>query len=137
MFAIWEQGTRDLAKIAGLQLVLLIQPHPVTNGTNSLGLKPHQQDEVMSVLTASYSNKADDTVVQAGMQKIVDAHVNILKKKGLYLPFQYLNYADKSQDPIGGYGKDVKRRLQKTSLEYDPHEVFQKQVPGGFKLFTE
>lgn len=39
LFAAWEDGARALAGVDRMQLVLLLQPHPVTNGTNSLGLE--------------------------------------------------------------------------------------------------
>lgn len=135
LFQVWEDGTKALVDIDGLQLVLLIQPHPVTNGTNSLGLVPGETDLVLSVLTAAYANEDDDEIVQKGMQAIVDKHNDISRQKGLFIPFQYLNYADKSQDPIGSYGGTVKARLQAASKKYDPDGLFQTGVPGGFKLF--
>lgn len=125
-----------MSDIAGLQLVLLIQPHPVTNGTNSLGLEPGRKDEVLAVITSAYTSKEDDEVVQKGMEAISAAHEASLKKRGLYIPFQYLNYADIYQDPIGSYGKEMRETLQGVSKKYDPNGVFQKQVPGGFKVFT-
>lgn len=135
MFKAWEEGIQPIADVEGLQIVLLIQPHPVTNGTNSLGLEPGQKDEIVSVITGAYTNPEDDDVVQSGMDAIATAHEAILKERGSYIPFQYLNYADVYQDPIGSYGKKVKARLQDVSTRYDPEGVFQKQVPGGFKVF--
>ncbi|KAI1867684.1 uncharacterized protein JN550_006825 [Neoarthrinium moseri] len=136
IFESWENGTKVLAAIEGLQLVLLMQPHPVTNGTNSLGLPPSEKDIVLTVITAAYAHREDDEMVQHEMQSIIDSHVSLLKRHGLYIPFEYLNYADKSQDPIGSYGEEVKCRLQDASRKYDPDGVFQTQVPGGFKLFN-
>lgn len=135
MFKAFEEGVAPIADIAGLQLVLLTQPHPVTNGTNSLGLEPGKKDEVVTVLTGAYTHPEDDEVVQAGMESIVAAQKAILEERGLLIPYQYLNYADIYQDPIGSYGDDVKARLQDVSKRYDPKGVFQKQVPGGFKVF--
>ena len=48
--------------------------------------------------------------------------------------FQYLNYADPSQDPLGSYGDENVARLREVSRKYDPAGFFQAQVPGGFKL---
>ena len=53
---------------------------------------------------------------------------------GLLHSFQYLNYADSSQDPIGSYGAENVADLRAVSQKYDPHGIFQTQVPGGFKL---
>ena len=136
LFETWELlGAKALAAIEGLQFVLLIQPHPVTNGTNSLGLPAGERALVLSVVTATYAHAADDDTVQRAMQAVVDAHEAVLKREGRYIPFQYLNYADRSQDPIASYGSDVKARLQTVSKKYDPEGLFQKAVPGGFKLF--
>lgn len=89
----------------------------------------------MSVITAAYANAADDGVVQKYLKAITKKHENILRSKGLYLPFKYLNYADLSQDPIGSYGPPNEARLQAVSKKYDPNGLFQTGVPGGFKLF--
>ena len=43
-------------------------------------------------------------------------------------------YADSWQDPIGSRSKGTIREMLKTSKKYDPMQMFQKQVPGGFKL---
>ncbi|PGH21389.1 hypothetical protein AJ80_03306 [Polytolypa hystricis UAMH7299] len=135
LFQIWEDGTKEFADIEDLQIQFLVQPQAVTNGTNSFGLEPGRKDIVISVLTAAYANAADDDIVEERLHAIVDKHVAILEREGLYIPYKYLNYADKSQDPIGSYGKVNKRRLQAVSKKYDPHGLFQTGVPGGFKLF--
>jgi hypothetical protein len=49
-------------------------------------------------------------------------------------PYLYLNYAASWQDPINSYGPASVANLQAVSRKYDPSGVFQKQVPGGFKL---
>ncbi|KAL2166467.1 hypothetical protein VTG60DRAFT_2751 [Thermothelomyces hinnuleus] len=135
LFRKWEEGTKRLADVAGLQVALLLQPHPVSDARNSLGLPPGGEDLVMSVITVSYAERADDDRVRAGLRAIIDAHEDILRREGVYIPWKYLNYADKLQDPIGSYGDEVKARLQAVSKKYDPHGLFQTGVPGGFKLF--
>ena len=59
----------------------------------------------------------------------------LAQSMGLLHEFEYLNYADSSQNPIASYGADNVRRLRAMSRKYDPHGVFQRQVPGGFKLW--
>ncbi len=136
LFNMWETGTQALLDVEGLQLVLFIQPQPVTNGTNSLGLPPGEKDIVISTMTAAYTRREDDARVLRGMQAITEQHEQLLRRNGFLIPFQYLDYADKSQDPIRSYGPQIKARLQEVSRKYDPTGVFQHQVPGGFKLFT-
>lgn len=53
---------------------------------------------------------------------------------GTEADFVYLNYADASQDPIGSYGEGNIAFMKEVAQRYDPMEVFQKRVPGGFKV---
>lgn len=46
----------------------------------------------------------------------------------------YLDYAYKTQNPLRSYGADNVALLRSASKKYDPTGVFQKLVPGGFKL---
>ena len=52
----------------------------------------------------------------------------------LFNEYIYLNYALPSQDPISGYGAANVAALKAASKKYDPEQVFQTLVPGGFKL---
>lgn len=90
---------------------------------------------MLGLLSAAYKDPADDDVVSKRVQAIVDKQESILQQKGLLRPFKYLNYADRTQDPIGSYGEKMKKRLQDASKKYDPNGLFQTRVPGGFKLF--
>jgi hypothetical protein len=56
--------------------------------------------------------------------------------RGTAVPYKFLNYASQFQDPIGSNGAGNKKKLQEVSSKYDPEGLFQKAVPGGFKLFT-
>lgn len=49
-------------------------------------------------------------------------------------PFIYLNYADRSQEPLEGYGDASVAKIKAASAKYDPHGVFQTLMPGGFKI---
>ncbi|KAI4185342.1 MAG: hypothetical protein LQ348_004379 [Seirophora lacunosa] len=131
----WETDIQTLASVPGMLSQFLIQPQPVSNGTNSLGLKPGDTSTVMSVITAAYTNPADDAVVRQRLAAIVDKHERLLRKQRLYIDFKYLNYADISQDVVGSYGMNVKRRLRQVSRKYDPSGLFQTGVPGGFKVW--
>lgn len=50
------------------------------------------------------------------------------------LPWVYMNYADKSQQPLASYGVANVERLKNVARKYDPGQVFQKLCPGGFKI---
>lgn len=57
------------------------------------------------------------------------------KELGVFHPYIYMNYAWKDQRVVDGYGQEMKKFLQDVSKKYDPDGLFQKAVPGGFKLF--
>ncbi|KAL7911482.1 hypothetical protein GGI35DRAFT_477200 [Trichoderma velutinum] len=135
LIQIWQGLVTPLADIEGLDVQFLIQPHAVTNGTNSMGLTAGEKDLVMVDMTIAYTNAADDATVQTAIQNIVSQQKSYLSKQGLLIPFVYLNYADKSQDPISSYGSASKAKLQAVSKKYDPKGLFQTANPGGYKLF--
>ena len=61
--------------------------------------------------------------------------IRYLKSQPDYQKYLYLNYAAPSQDPIAGYGNVNLAALRRVSRIYDPDQVFQNLVPGGYKLY--
>lgn len=49
-----------------------------------------------------------------------------------YIPWCYINYADKAQKPLASLLDPT--AIKQVALKYDCNGVFQKQVPGGFKI---
>jgi hypothetical protein len=85
-------------------------------------------------LPYSPTDTTSNNLVEKTAQKMGKDVAEIARSMGLLHEFQYINYADPSQDPIGSYGEDNVEFLSETSRKYDPKGVFQRQVPGGFKL---
>ncbi|MCJ1443024.1 MAG: hypothetical protein MMC23_003521 [Stictis urceolatum] len=104
------------------------------NGGNVLGTEPTDGDAFVVLVSPFWTNSAISSDVHATASKFVGEVDAQLGKKGLVHKFQYANYADPSQDPIGSYGATNVKRLRDASKKYDPKGLFQKQVPGGFKL---
>lgn len=104
--------------------------------TNSLGLNAKDKRLGIALLTVSYNSSADIGTVSSASKRLIASIETATKAAGVYRPFKYLNYADGSQDVISGYGATSKANIQATSKKYDPHGLFQRGVPGGFKLFT-
>ncbi|KAK8075472.1 FAD-binding domain-containing protein [Apiospora hydei] len=109
-------------------------PTPVTNGTNSLGLTAGESDVTMLDFTIAYNNPADDQMVESQLATVVAQQKKAVQDRGLLIPYIYLNYADKSQDPIGSYGGQAKDKLKAASKKYDPTGMFQKALRGGYKV---
>lgn len=56
------------------------------------------------------------------------------KKVGAANDWIYLNYAIRIQDVLGSYGPENVAKLRAASHKYDPDQVFQRLVPGGYKI---
>lgn len=50
------------------------------------------------------------------------------------MKFRYLNYSDISQDPLSTYGENNIKQMQEVAVKYDPNGIYQRLVPGGFKI---
>lgn len=61
----------------------------------------------------------------------VDAVARALKTNDDFL---YLNFAGGFQNPLASYGNESLDFMQRVATKYDPTGVFQRLVPGGFKL---
>lgn len=143
--AIWRIGNETVQPIRGvpnLAWSLSYQPQPsimntkaAANGGNSLGLDASDGNIFNVLLTATWDNAADDAAVNKQGQLLFSKAEAKAKELGVSNPYLYLNYAAPWQDPISGYGAANKASLQAASKKYDPAQVFQKNVPGGFKLF--
>lgn len=48
--------------------------------------------------------------------------------------WQYLNYADSTQDPLSTYGQKNIDHIREVAAKFDPTGVFQTRMPGGFKI---
>ncbi|KAK6818903.1 oxidoreductase [Apiospora arundinis] len=131
-----------LRNISGLQWSLSLQPQPsimfkasAEAGDNSLGLDESDGNLFNVLLTATWADKKDDPLVVSQTRRMFEQFEAKAERLGVTNPYLYLNYAASWQDPINGYGAESKEFLQKVSNKYDPEGLFQKNVPGGFKLF--
>lgn len=115
-------------------LPTLITQYGDKKGGNSLGTSPKAGNGVVLLITGIWNNTADDALVGQTASKMLRDANEIARGMGLLHRFQYINYADPSQNPIASYGAANVGRLKAASRKYDATGVFQKQVPGGFKL---
>lgn len=104
-------------------------------GKNSLGYG-HNPGPLINILIGfSWLDAREDAKFKAASKAFIKRSQDVARERHLLYHVQYLNYAAEWQDPIAGYGSAEKKRLQKASKKYDPTGIFQKAVPGGFKLF--
>ncbi len=130
------------AYVSGLLVSVVLQPLTAPMlvagcGKNSLGLCPDAGNLIILDLTIQWTSASDDDLVNSAAQRFVDCAIARAQARGISNRYIYLNYALESQDPIGSYGQDNLNSMRATSLKYDPRQVFQRLVPGGFKLCRE
>nr|KAI9722309.1 MAG: hypothetical protein M1812_001781 [Candelaria pacifica] len=117
----------------------LFTDHSIERGGNVLGLDETQDNQVLFQLLIAYNGTdtngaANDAAMQALSDGIIAKLTEFLEGAKALNKFVYLNYADTKQNPIAGYGEANIRKLVAASQKYDPGQVFQRLVPGGFKL---
>lgn len=142
IFDIANRTVQPLVDVPDLAYAISFQPMPTaitskakSRGGSSLGLDDSDGNLFNLLLGVSWDASADDARIERQSKELFEKAEVEAKKLGLYNKYVYLNYAASWQDPISGYGTANKARLQTVSKKYDPRGVFQKQVPGGFKLF--
>lgn len=75
----------------------------------------------------------DEEIYQA-TQVWLSAVQDYTNSIGMGHPFEFLNNAAPFQDPLGSYGAENLKFMQDVAKKYDPDQMFQTLVPGGFKL---
>ncbi|RYO82820.1 hypothetical protein DL766_006238 [Monosporascus sp. MC13-8B] len=108
--------------------------HSVAHGGNVLGLDRVHEDCIlfMTILEVATSQLAE--TVYPSFKAAVEEVESYAKSVDGNIEFRYLNYCDSSQDPLGSYGKENIKKMRDAAAKYDPDGIFQKRVPGGFKI---
>ncbi|ROW09007.1 hypothetical protein VMCG_02683 [Cytospora schulzeri] len=126
----------------GITCSLTLQPYAASllaksasQGGNVLGLAPSDGPLVSILALAWWKDKADDEEIIKTFREVIEVIDRDAASRGTSVLFKYMNYAWGFQDPIDSYGIEDKQALQEASRKYDPEGLFQKGVPGGFKLF--
>ncbi|KAL4901185.1 hypothetical protein BDW74DRAFT_187841 [Aspergillus multicolor] len=123
-------------------IMVIIQPWPKiywqrnqNNGVgNVLGLDRFDENMLQVLYDYSWTNAADDALFQRLCEEAMAELDEYAKSIDKYNEYIYLNYADKTQNPLRGYGDENVEFIRQVAQRYDPDGVFQRQVPGGFKV---
>jgi len=102
---------------------------------NVLGLSPSDGKDMVLLFSLFWFQPASAKLVRRTAEGLLASWNEAAQQKGLFRDFQYANYADPSQDPFASYGALSDIFLKGVAARYDPKGVFQKKVPGGFKLY--
>ncbi|EQB55635.1 hypothetical protein CGLO_04413 [Colletotrichum gloeosporioides Cg-14] len=121
---------------------MVLQPLPVSfgkhstvRGGNMFGLEHIKDDCVLLVWTVEVATpELRTTVAFPALKGAIDEIEACAKSVNGNVKFRYLNYCDASQDPLGSYGEENVRKMREAAEKCDPAGVFQRRVPGGFKI---
>jgi hypothetical protein len=104
-------------------------------GGNALGFDPETKGTYMAwAEVVEWSGTGYDDAVHAWVRNTTWAINNATQEAGLWDPFVYMGDATYFQDIYEGYGAENKQRLLDVSRKVDPERVFQKLLPGGYKI---
>ncbi|OHE96903.1 6-hydroxy-D-nicotine oxidase [Colletotrichum orchidophilum] len=112
----------------------LLFNHSAERGGNVVGMDRENGNSILFQM--QHMVRSADAEKEARKQLVVlrqglkDYYVS----EGVDVEWEYLGYADGSQDPLSTYGPENIRFLKAVAANYDPEQVFQKKVPGGFKI---
>ncbi|KAF2865235.1 hypothetical protein BDV95DRAFT_260051 [Massariosphaeria phaeospora] len=134
---IFTAAFQPLVDLDGFTCAFTLQAYPVSllkKCDNSLGLDA-ANGPLMSILLLNWwKNKTDDDLVIQTFKGVLQKIDEDAAARGTAVPYKYMNYAYRFQDPITSYGDELHGKLRDVSNKYDAEGLFQKGVPGGFKL---
>ncbi|KAH6661823.1 FAD binding domain-containing protein [Halenospora varia] len=131
----------SVRSVPGLQFIVSMQPfgqfitsRAAATGGNFLGLDVDDGERVLIGLTLSWTYDADDETIDEAIRFLIEeagVQANELEAED---DFVFMNYAALWQDVYAGVGETNREEFRKVSKMYDQPQIFQRGVPGGFKL---
>ena len=110
----------------------------ISNHTTQMPFSPNKEHVYVGLdVTVQWSSPSDDAAITSATESLLRQAIAAAKSQDDYNEYLYLNYALQAQDPISSYGQQNLDDLRQVSQKYDRDGVFQKLVPGGFKLWRQ
>lgn len=104
-------------------------------GGNPLGFDPETKGTYMAwAEVVEWNGTQYDEQVHDWVKNTTWTIANATQEAGIWDPFLYMGDSTYFQDIYDGYGQENKQRLLDISRKYDPKRVFQKLLPGGYKI---
>ncbi|KAI0154620.1 FAD-binding domain-containing protein [Xylariaceae sp. FL1272] len=138
---IFKTHLETVKSVEGVVFSLTFQPYPlsllekcVECGGNTTGLTTADGPLVSILVLMNWKESTDDGLILGTAEEIIGEIDEDARERGQSVDYKYLNYADSFQHPIKSYGVVNEKFLQGVSAKVDPLGLFQRNVPGGFKL---
>lgn len=137
----WQEA---LAKIKDAEgFIFSFGFHPLTRallessakaGGNAMDIPPSDGPLFVILINPIWTLAKDDDRIFKTVGALVSDLRSVASEKSLLHRYIFTNYGFEADDIISGHGNESVSRLRETSKKYDPNGMFQKGVPGGFKL---
>ncbi|KAI4957054.1 hypothetical protein J4E86_005526 [Alternaria arbusti] len=108
--------------------------HSKERGGNVMGLDLVKDNAVMLLFDIAVKGEETEAIAREALRAVTEEMQRFAASKDALVDWQYLNYADAYQDPLGSYGSANVAKIRAAAKKYDPRGMFQTQAPGGFKI---
>ncbi|KAJ4364605.1 hypothetical protein N0V83_009201 [Neocucurbitaria cava] len=108
--------------------------HSVEQGGNVLGLEREKDNAIMLLFNIAVKGAETETRARAKLRAHGEELQRFAASQGGLVGWEYMNYADSYQNPLGSYGSENVAKIRAASKKYDPKGIFQTRCPGGFKI---
>lgn len=112
----------------------LLFEHSTAKGGNVLGMEGLGKNAILFQMQHMVRTADEEAVARERLLAMHDTLKAYDQEQGIHVEWEYLGYADGSQDPLSSYGAVNVKFLREVAAVYDPDQVFQTRVPGGFKI---
>lgn len=134
---------KHIACVPGVGATLTFMPISRSFITANRGSSPRGDPMGIAVSKAPFIWVEESILFARGEDEAIITHFldvankeiqSKLKPLEVAASYLYLNDADKNQPVFQGYDSVNLERLRSIRGKYDPHKIFTKQMPGGFKV---
>ncbi|KAH7395037.1 hypothetical protein DE146DRAFT_696907 [Phaeosphaeria sp. MPI-PUGE-AT-0046c] len=112
----------------------LFAEHSVERGGNMLGLDKVNENTLLWLITGSTETPEQGAIMRAKLAAFSTTLRDFGEATNINIDWQYLNYADETQNPLESYGKRNVDFMREVAAKYDPAGMFQKKVVSGWKI---
>lgn len=112
----------------------LLFEHSTAKGGNMLGMEGLGKNAILFQMQQMVRTAEEEKIARERLIIMHDALKTYNREHGIDVEWEYLGYADEFQNPLGSYGAGNVQYMRDVAARYDPDQVFQTRVPGGFKI---
>ncbi|KAI1385522.1 uncharacterized protein F4822DRAFT_413320 [Hypoxylon trugodes] len=112
----------------------LFAQNSLASGGNVLGIERNKENCILFQISTMMKTPEQLAFAYAKLSACVETVKQYAASVDGLTEWNYMNYADKSQNVLSSYGADNVKKMKDVAAKYDPQQVFQKLCPGGWKI---